>query len=77
MRVSPQIWNEVVSKPNEHVTHSVLSVKVTADISASCNASNDMGTEVKAFSIKASKSLSLSLWNICMTAVGRTGEGTT
>uniref|UniRef100_A0A8C2WN93 Melanoma cell adhesion molecule a n=1 Tax=Cyclopterus lumpus TaxID=8103 RepID=A0A8C2WN93_CYCLU len=49
VRVSPQNWNEVVSKVNDHVTHSVVSVKVTADVSASCNASNDMGTDVKAF----------------------------
>uniref|UniRef100_A0A667WTJ1 Melanoma cell adhesion molecule a n=1 Tax=Myripristis murdjan TaxID=586833 RepID=A0A667WTJ1_9TELE len=49
----------VVSKANEHTAHSVVSVKVTSDISALCNASNDMGTEIKAFSIKASKSLSL------------------
>uniref|UniRef100_A0A3B4YQ55 Cell surface glycoprotein MUC18-like n=1 Tax=Seriola lalandi dorsalis TaxID=1841481 RepID=A0A3B4YQ55_SERLL len=48
-------WHEVVSKANEHMTHSVVSVKVTSDISAQCNASNDMGTEVKAFSVKASK----------------------
>ncbi|XP_040005910.1 cell surface glycoprotein MUC18 isoform X2 [Xiphias gladius] len=51
--VGSQNWHEVVSKANEHMTHSVVSVKVTSDISAHCNASNDMGTEVKAFSIKA------------------------
>ncbi|CAN9501083.1 unnamed protein product [Ophioblennius macclurei] len=51
--VGSQNWYEVVSKANEHVTHSVVSVKVTADISALCNASNNMGAEVKAFSIKA------------------------
>ncbi|KAM6911835.1 cell surface glycoprotein MUC18 [Lycodopsis pacificus] len=51
--VGSQNWHEVVSKANEHMTHSVVSVKVTSDISAQCNASNDMGTEVKAFSIKA------------------------
>ncbi|TNN51774.1 Basal cell adhesion molecule [Liparis tanakae] len=56
--VGSQNWNEVVSKASGHMTHSVVSVKVTSDISASCNASNDMGTEVKAFSIKASKSRS-------------------
>jgi len=54
---SPQNWQEVLSKANDHMTHSVVSVKVTSDISALCNVSNDMGTEVKAFSIKASKSL--------------------
>lgn len=54
--VSPQNWHEVVNKASEHVIHSVVSVKVTSDISALCNASNDMDTEVKVFSIKASKS---------------------
>ncbi|XP_070700035.1 cell surface glycoprotein MUC18 [Pempheris klunzingeri] len=51
--IGSQNWHEVVNKANELVTHSVVSVKVTSDISALCNASNDMGTEVKAFSIKA------------------------
>ncbi|XP_067464830.1 cell surface glycoprotein MUC18 isoform X2 [Thunnus thynnus] len=53
--IGSQSWNEVVNKANEHMTHSVISVKVTSDISAQCNASNDMGTEVKAFSIKATE----------------------
>ncbi|XP_040908454.1 cell surface glycoprotein MUC18 isoform X2 [Toxotes jaculatrix] len=51
--IGSQNWHEVVSRANEHMTHSVVSVKVTSDISAQCNASNDMGTEFKAFSIKA------------------------
>ncbi|XP_060912414.1 cell surface glycoprotein MUC18 isoform X1 [Labrus mixtus] len=51
--IGSQNWQEVVIKANEHMTHSVVSVKVTSDVSALCNASNDMGTEVKAFSIKA------------------------
>ncbi|KAM9348206.1 cell surface glycoprotein MUC18 [Symphorus nematophorus] len=51
--IGTQNWNEVMSKANDHMTHSVVSVKVTSDISALCNASNDMGTEVKVFSIKA------------------------
>lgn len=51
--IGSQNWHEVVNKANEHMTHSVVSVKVTSDISAQCNASNNMGTEVKAFSIKA------------------------
>ena len=61
-----QNWQEVVSKASELVAHSVVSVKVTSDISALCNASNDMGTEVKVFSIKASKSSSNSHWNMCV-----------
>ncbi|XP_041808121.1 cell surface glycoprotein MUC18 isoform X2 [Chelmon rostratus] len=55
--IGSQNWHEVVNKANEHMTHSVVSVKVTSDISALCNASNDMGTEVKAFSIKAIPSI--------------------
>ncbi|KAM4619755.1 cell surface glycoprotein MUC18-like [Polymixia lowei] len=51
--VGSQSWHEVVHKANDHTAHSVVSVKVTSDISALCNASNDMGTEIKAFSIKA------------------------
>ncbi|MEQ2241765.1 hypothetical protein ILYODFUR_028688 [Ilyodon furcidens] len=35
------------------MTHSMVSVKVNSDVSAVCNATNDMGTEVKVFSIKA------------------------
>ncbi|XP_051258259.1 cell surface glycoprotein MUC18 isoform X2 [Dicentrarchus labrax] len=51
--IGSQNWHEVVNQANRHIAHSVVSVKVTSDISALCNASNDMGTEVKAFSIKA------------------------
>lgn len=51
-----QSWQEVASKVSEHVIHSVVSVKVTSDISAQCNASNAMGTEAKVFSIRASES---------------------
>ncbi|KAI3373274.1 hypothetical protein L3Q82_006576 [Scortum barcoo] len=50
---SSKNWHEVFSRVNEHMILSVVSVKVTSDVSALCNASNDMGTEVKAFSIKA------------------------
>ncbi|XP_069395664.1 cell surface glycoprotein MUC18 isoform X2 [Paralichthys olivaceus] len=53
--IGSQNWHEVVSKANEHMAQSVVSVKVTSDVSAQCNASNDMGTEVKAFSIKATE----------------------
>ncbi|KAM7397530.1 hypothetical protein PAMA_005705 [Pampus argenteus] len=51
--IGSQNWHEVSSKANGHMSRSVVSVKVTSDVSAVCNASNDMGTEVKAFSIKA------------------------
>ncbi|CAK6971393.1 cell surface glycoprotein MUC18 isoform X2 [Scomber scombrus] len=53
--IGSQNWQEVMNKANEHMTHSVVSVKVTSDISVQCNASNDMGNEVKAFSIKATE----------------------
>lgn len=54
--VCPQSWQEVVNKANDHMTQSVVSVLVGSDISALCNASNEMGSEVKLFSIRASKS---------------------
>lgn len=46
-----------MSKANDHIAHSMVSVKVNSDVKVVCNASNDMGTEVKVFSIKASKHL--------------------
>lgn len=54
--VCPQSWQEVVNKAIDHMTQSVVSVLVDSDISALCNASNEMGSEVKLFSIRASKS---------------------
>lgn len=48
-----QSWHEVVRNANEHTFFSVVSVKVLSDISASCNATNDMGTDVKSFSVRA------------------------
>lgn len=53
-----QSSQEVVSKASEHMIQSVVSLKVTSDIVAQCNASNMMGTEVKVFNIRASKRLS-------------------
>uniref|UniRef100_A0A667XSA7 Melanoma cell adhesion molecule b n=1 Tax=Myripristis murdjan TaxID=586833 RepID=A0A667XSA7_9TELE len=44
----------VSQKTTEDGVHSVVSVKVTSDINAFCNASNDYGTDAVAFSIKAS-----------------------
>ncbi|XP_054610826.1 cell surface glycoprotein MUC18 isoform X1 [Dunckerocampus dactyliophorus] len=46
-------WHEVVSKSSDHMTRSVVSVAIESDISALCNASNDMGADVRAFSVKA------------------------
>uniref|UniRef100_A0A3B5MUH0 Ig-like domain-containing protein n=1 Tax=Xiphophorus couchianus TaxID=32473 RepID=A0A3B5MUH0_9TELE len=51
------ITGKVMSKANDHMTHSMVSVKINSDVSAVCNASNNQGTEVKVFSIKASKTL--------------------
>ncbi|KAK2894195.1 hypothetical protein Q8A73_016679 [Channa argus] len=51
--IGTQNWKEVVRKSNEYVAQSVVSVNVTSDIRALCNVSNDVGTEVKAFNIKA------------------------
>ncbi|XP_067334639.1 cell surface glycoprotein MUC18-like [Channa argus] len=51
--IGTQNWKEVVRKSNEYVAQSVVSVNVTSDIRALCNVCNDVGTEVKAFNIKA------------------------
>ncbi|XP_068187457.1 cell surface glycoprotein MUC18-like isoform X2 [Antennarius striatus] len=48
-----QSWHEVVSNTSDHKTRSVVSVKGTSNISALCNASNDIGTDIKYFSIEA------------------------
>ncbi|KAM6970045.1 cell surface glycoprotein MUC18 [Aplochiton taeniatus] len=48
-----QSWHEVVRNANEHTAFSAVSIKVLSDISASCNATNDMGTEIKSFSVRA------------------------
>ncbi|CDQ98282.1 unnamed protein product [Oncorhynchus mykiss] len=50
-----QSWREVLTRATEHSTISLVSVKVTSDITAFCNATNDIGTETKSFSIRASK----------------------
>ncbi|XP_077403034.1 cell surface glycoprotein MUC18 isoform X2 [Vanacampus margaritifer] len=52
---SSQSWQEVFSKSSDHMTQSVVSVVVGSDINAVCNASNDLGTDVRAFSIKAAE----------------------
>ncbi|XP_011609548.1 cell surface glycoprotein MUC18 isoform X1 [Takifugu rubripes] len=51
--VGSQSWQEVVNKASDHMTQSVVSVLVGSDVSALCNASNEMGSEVKLFSIRA------------------------
>ncbi|KAM9332427.1 cell surface glycoprotein MUC18 isoform 3-T3 [Pholidichthys leucotaenia] len=53
--VGSQNWYEVMNKASENMVYSVVSVRVTSDISALCNASNNMGTEFKMFSIKATE----------------------
>ncbi|XP_047463812.1 cell surface glycoprotein MUC18 isoform X2 [Mugil cephalus] len=48
-----QNWVEIMSKTNEHMSHSIVSIEVTSDTSAFCTATNGMGTDVQVFSIKA------------------------
>ncbi|KAJ7997003.1 hypothetical protein DPEC_G00224400 [Dallia pectoralis] len=48
-----QSWREVLTRATEQNTISLVSIKVTSDITAFCNATNEMGTETKAFSIRA------------------------
>lgn len=44
------------NKAGDELSQSVVSVLIGSDISALCNASNEMGSEVKLFSVRASKS---------------------
>uniref|UniRef100_A0A667XYU5 Melanoma cell adhesion molecule b n=1 Tax=Myripristis murdjan TaxID=586833 RepID=A0A667XYU5_9TELE len=53
-------------KTTEDGVHSVVSVKVTSDINAFCNASNDYGTDAVAFSIKASGGVIVAVIIICI-----------
>ncbi|KAM4627451.1 melanoma cell adhesion molecule b [Polymixia lowei] len=48
-----QILKTVSHQATDDGIHSVVSVRVTSDITAFCNASNDYGTDAMAFSIKA------------------------
>ncbi|XP_077360196.1 cell surface glycoprotein MUC18 isoform X2 [Festucalex cinctus] len=48
-----QSWQEVFSKSGDHATRSVVSLVVGSDVTAVCNASNELGADVRAFSIKA------------------------
>ncbi|KAL0994472.1 hypothetical protein UPYG_G00122680 [Umbra pygmaea] len=48
-----QSWREVLTRATEHSTISLVSVKVTSDITAFCNATNEMGAETKTFSVRA------------------------
>ncbi|XP_055798300.1 cell surface glycoprotein MUC18-like isoform X3 [Salvelinus fontinalis] len=50
-----QSWREVLTSATEHSTISLVSIKVTSDITAFCNATNEMGTEAKSFSISATE----------------------
>nr|XP_023672020.1 cell surface glycoprotein MUC18-like isoform X1 [Paramormyrops kingsleyae] len=46
-------WREVSSKVTTNWVQSVVTVKVTSDITASCNTTNHLGAEGKSFSITA------------------------
>lgn len=48
-----QAWEEVVSRATSHSSLSVVSVRVAADFSAVCNASNELGAEARVFNVKA------------------------
>uniref|UniRef100_A0A8C7ZTW8 Melanoma cell adhesion molecule a n=1 Tax=Oryzias sinensis TaxID=183150 RepID=A0A8C7ZTW8_9TELE len=48
--------SQIVNQAHEDSVNSVVSIELTSDVSATCNASNDMGTEAKIYHIKASKS---------------------
>lgn len=48
-----QTWEEVVSRSSSHSSLSVVSVRVSTDFSAVCNASNDLGSEARVFNVKA------------------------
>uniref|UniRef100_H3CY45 Melanoma cell adhesion molecule n=1 Tax=Tetraodon nigroviridis TaxID=99883 RepID=H3CY45_TETNG len=48
-----QSWQEVVNTAADEVSQSVVSVLVDSDVSAQCNASNEFGSKVKSFSIRA------------------------
>uniref|UniRef100_A0A8C9TII7 Melanoma cell adhesion molecule n=1 Tax=Scleropages formosus TaxID=113540 RepID=A0A8C9TII7_SCLFO len=53
---------EVLRRATANGAVSVATIKVTADITAFCNATNQMGADGKSFRIKASKSCPLSGW---------------
>uniref|UniRef100_A0A8C9T0U5 Melanoma cell adhesion molecule n=1 Tax=Scleropages formosus TaxID=113540 RepID=A0A8C9T0U5_SCLFO len=59
---SCQKWHEVLNRATANGAVSVATIKVTADITAFCNATNQMGADGKSFRIKASKSCPLSGW---------------
>ncbi|XP_062392138.1 cell surface glycoprotein MUC18 isoform X2 [Sardina pilchardus] len=48
-----QSWREVVNRVTEDSVQSLVTLKVTSDISAICNATNDMGVETKTYNIKS------------------------
>ncbi|XP_036391880.1 melanoma cell adhesion molecule b isoform X2 [Megalops cyprinoides] len=48
-----QNWHEVSHRETDNLVQSVVSFTVTSDLTASCNATNDFGTDTKFFSIRA------------------------
>ncbi|KAI1893778.1 hypothetical protein AGOR_G00127170 [Albula goreensis] len=48
-----QDWREVLKRETENSAHSVVTFTVTSDLTAICNAANDIGTSTKFFNIKA------------------------
>ncbi|KAJ8388340.1 hypothetical protein AAFF_G00134940 [Aldrovandia affinis] len=48
-----QTWRETSLKVTESSAHSLVTIQVTSDTTASCNATNVLGTQTRSFSIKA------------------------
>ncbi|KAL2095028.1 hypothetical protein ACEWY4_009747 [Coilia grayii] len=48
-----QNWREVVNRVTEDTVQSLVTLKVSSDTTAICNATNDMGVETKTYSIKS------------------------
>ncbi|KAG1957420.1 cell surface glycoprotein MUC18 isoform X1 [Pimephales promelas] len=48
-----QSWREVVKRETEEQVHSVVMLKVTTDIIAICNSTNDFGIETKTYNIRS------------------------
>ncbi|KAJ8397225.1 hypothetical protein AAFF_G00440590 [Aldrovandia affinis] len=46
-------WREVSNRATDNSAHSVVTFTVTSDLTAACNATNDIGTDTKFFNIKA------------------------
>uniref|UniRef100_A0AAY4DJH1 Ig-like domain-containing protein n=1 Tax=Denticeps clupeoides TaxID=299321 RepID=A0AAY4DJH1_9TELE len=48
-----QSWREVANRVTEDTVHSLVTVKLTSDTTATCNATSDMGSETRSYAIEA------------------------